>query len=86
MILRGRTMFDPTTRVVDGADPYKLKPQYSQKKKSDALLAFSFAEAGAKEKAFKKKSAIFLSRISPRIYTLLERTSASYFFTSSNQP
>ena len=33
MILRGRTMFDPTTRVVDGADPYKIKPKYSQQKK-----------------------------------------------------
>ncbi len=30
MILRGRTMFDPTTRVVDGADPYKIKSEYSK--------------------------------------------------------
>ena len=33
MFLRGRTMFDPTMRVVDGADPYKLKLKHSQKKK-----------------------------------------------------
>ena len=26
-------MFDPTMRVVDGADPYKLKLKHSQKKK-----------------------------------------------------
>ena len=25
MLLRGRTMFAPTMRVVDGADPYKIK-------------------------------------------------------------
>ena len=33
MFLCGRTMFAPTTRVVDGADPYKIKPKYSQQKK-----------------------------------------------------
>ena len=48
MILSGRR----------GADPYKLKPKYSQqpKEKSNSPFAFSFAEAGAKEKAFKKKT------------------------------
>ena len=42
-----------------GADPYKLKPKYSQqpKQKIYAPSAFSFAYAGAKEKAIKKKSA-----------------------------
>ena len=41
-----------------GADPYKLKPKYSQqpKEKSNSPFAFSFAEAGAKEKAIKKKT------------------------------
>ena len=40
--------------------PYAQSPSIanSQKKKSDALLAFSFAYAGAKEKAIKKKTPI----------------------------
>ena len=40
------------------ADPYKLKPKYSQqpKQKIYAPSAFSFAYAGAKEKAIKKKT------------------------------
>ena len=48
MILSGRR----------GADPYKLKPKYSQqpKQKIYAPSAFSFAYAGAKEKAIKKKT------------------------------
>ena len=33
MFLRGRTMFAPTMRVVDGADPYKLKLKHSQQTK-----------------------------------------------------
>ena len=57
MILRGRTMFAPTKyRVVEGADPYKIKPQVPStvKTKDLCLSAFSFAHAGAKEKAIKK--------------------------------
>ena len=48
MILSGRR----------GADPYKLKPKYSQqpKQKIYAPSAFSFAYAAAKEKAIKKKT------------------------------
>ena len=30
MLLRGRTMFAPTMRVVVGADPYKIKSKHSQ--------------------------------------------------------
>ena len=48
MILRGRTMFAPTTQSQSPVD--------SQKKKSDTLFAFSFDEEGAKEKATKKKT------------------------------
>ena len=47
MFLRGRTMFAPTMT------PSAVN---SQKKKSDVLFAFSFAYAGAKEKAIKKKT------------------------------
>ena len=32
-VSRGRTMFAPTMRVVDGADPYKIKLKYSQQTK-----------------------------------------------------
>ena len=48
MILSGRR----------GADPYKLKPKYSQqtKQKIKVPSAFSFDEKGAKEKAMKKKT------------------------------
>ena len=48
MILSGRR----------GADPYKLKPKYSQQPKQKIYVqpAFSFAYAGAKEKAIKKKT------------------------------
>ena len=48
MILSGRR----------GADPYKLKPKYSQqtKQKIKVPSAFSFDEKGAKEKAIKKKT------------------------------
>ena len=48
MILSGRR----------GADPYKLKPKYSQqpKQKIKVPSAFSFAYTGAKEKAIKKKT------------------------------
>ena len=49
MILRGRTMFAPTRKNQSTAN--------RQNKKSDAPFAFSFAYAGAKEKAIKKKSA-----------------------------
>ena len=46
------------SRVVDGADPYKIKSKYSQhpKQKIKPLSAFSFAYADAKEKAIKKKT------------------------------
>ena len=39
-------------------DPYKIKSEYSQqtKEKSNFPSAFSFAYAGAKEKATKKKT------------------------------
>ena len=48
-------MFAPTMQIKSTAN--------SQKKKSDALSAFSFDEEGAKEKAIKKKSAVIeLSR------------------------
>ena len=30
MFLRGRTMFAPTMRVVEGADPYSIKFKYIQ--------------------------------------------------------
>ena len=30
----------PTMRVVEGADPYKIKPQYSQKKKQKIYTSF----------------------------------------------
>ena len=33
MLLRGRTMFAPTMRVVVGAEPYKIKSKHSQQKK-----------------------------------------------------
>ncbi len=48
MILSGRR----------GADPYKLKPKYSQQPKQKIYVqsAFSFANAAAKEKAIKKKT------------------------------
>ena len=48
MILSGRR----------GADPYKLKPKYSQQPKQKIYVqpAFSFAKSGAKEKAIKKKT------------------------------
>ena len=48
MILSGRR----------GAVPYKLKPKYSQQPKQKIYVqpAFSFAYAGAKEKAIKKKT------------------------------
>ena len=50
MILRGRTMFAPTIS----------KPEFhpKSKRKIHALSAFSFAYAGAKEKAIKKKTPI----------------------------
>ena len=47
MFLRGRTMFAPTMT------PSAVN---SQNKKSNLSSAFSFAEAGAKEKAIKKKT------------------------------
>ena len=58
MIHLGRTMFAPTMRVVEGADPYKIKPQVpsTAKTKDICLSAFSFAYTGAKEKAIKKKT------------------------------
>ena len=59
MFLRGRTMFAPTKyRVVEGAAPYKIKPQVPStvKTKDLCLSAFSFAYTGAKEKAIKKKT------------------------------
>ncbi len=48
MILSGRR----------GADPYKLKPKYSQQPKQKIYVqpAFSFVNAAAKEKAIKKKT------------------------------
>ena len=59
MLLRGRTMFAPTMQIKSTAN--------TQKKKSDALSAFSFDEEGAKEKATKKKSAVIeLSRSAER--------------------
>ena len=47
-----------SSRVVEGADPYKLKPEYIQqtKQKIKVPSAFSFDEEGAKEKAIKKKT------------------------------
>ena len=47
-----------SSRVVEGADPYKLKPEYIQqtKQKIKVPSAFSFDEEGAKEKATKKKT------------------------------
>ena len=50
MFLRGRTMFAPTIS----------KPEFhpKSKRKIHALSAFSFAYAGAKEKAIKKKTPI----------------------------
>ena len=47
-----------SSRVVEGADPYKLKPEYIQqtKQKIKVHSAFSFDEEGAKEKATKKKT------------------------------
>ena len=40
IFLRGRTMFDPTTRVVDGADPYKIKLKYIQQTKQKIYTSF----------------------------------------------
>ncbi|HBO66544.1 MAG TPA: hypothetical protein DD628_07710 [Clostridiales bacterium] len=47
-----------SSRVVEGADPYKIKPQVPStvKTKDLCLSAFSFAYTGAKEKAIKKKT------------------------------
>ena len=47
-----------SSRVVDGADPYKIKSKYNQqpKEKIKTPYAFSFAYTGAKEKAIKKKT------------------------------
>ena len=55
MILSGRR----------GADPYKLKPKYSQqpKQKIYAPSALSFAYAGAEEKAIKQQTPTHMLRI-----------------------
>ena len=47
-----------SSRVVEGADPYKIKPKYIQQTKQKIKIhsAFSFDEEGAKEKATKKKT------------------------------
>ena len=57
MFLRGRTMFAPTSRVVEGADPYKLKPKYSQqpKQKIYAYPLFLLHIQAQKKKLQKRK-------------------------------
>ena len=57
MIHLGRTMFAPTMWVVEGADPYKLKPKYSQqpKQKIYAYPLFLLTKKAQKKKLSKRK-------------------------------
>ena len=51
-----------------GADPYKIKPKYSQqtKQKIKVPSAFSFSDAAAKEKLSKRKRRVEISRSAER--------------------
>ena len=69
MFLRGRTMFAPTKyRVVEGADPYKLKPKYSQqsKQKIYAFSLFLLHIQAQKKKLSKRKRRKKISRSAER--------------------
>ena len=57
MIHLGRTMFAPTVRVVDGADPYNIKSKYSQqpKQKIYAFSLFLLHIQAQKKKLSKRK-------------------------------
>ena len=68
MIHLGRTMFAPTVRVVDGADPYNIKSKYSQqpKQKIYAYSLFLLHIQAQKKKLSKRKRRKKISRSAER--------------------